>query len=228
MVLLRKSMLAAILLLLLSSGLYADPCLVVYPEAPCSYHYDPCEYYVVTAGHPLYNPEYARGGMVLLEYGTNEIDLSIYQAPNIVGFVAARDGKDGYFFTGTTFPLIIDGWSNQPTTYTNVIVVFDNVLPKGCIPELSVNGTPLIFTLTGKYHLGDLVVSTPTPEGNNYSDTKSIIISYRGCYGIRFWAFADADYDGVRDDGECFTAFSHDATLPTRETTWGAIKEMYR
>jgi hypothetical protein len=223
---LRKVLLAGVLVLLaLSSGLLADPCLVVYPDAPCTYHYSPAEYYTVGPGNPLYDAQYDRGGEVLLETGTNEIDMSIYQAPHLDGFVATEDGNEGYFFGGTNFTLIIDGFSNQPTTYSDVLVIFDKVVPTGCVPELSVEGT----TVTGGvYHAGDLVVSTPTPYGNNYSDTKTVRIDWRGCYGVRIWAFADADHDHKRDGGECFTAFSHDLTIPTHETTWGAIKDLYR
>jgi len=104
-------------------------------------------------------------------------------------------------------------------------VIFDKVVPSGCVPTLSVNGMPVTG---GMYHAGDLVVLTPTQNGNNYSDTKTIWIDWRGCYGVRIWAFADADHDLKRDGGECFTAFSHDLTIPVRETTWGAIKELYR
>lgn len=223
---LRMGMLAGLVVLLASSsGLMADPCLVVYPNTPCVYRYDPSEYYVVGYGHPLYDPLYDRGGWVLLETGTNEVDLSIYQAPHITGFVATYDGDEGYFFGGTTFSLIVDGFSNSPTTYPNILVIFDKAVPSGCVPAVTVNGMPISG---GVYHLGDLVVSTPTPEGNNYSDTRTILVDWRGCYGTRIWAFADADYDGKRDGGECFTAFSHDITIPVRETTWGAIKELYR
>ncbi|MFA4947400.1 MAG: hypothetical protein WC674_02690 [Candidatus Krumholzibacteriia bacterium] len=225
---LRIGILAGLVVLLASSsGLLAnpDPCLVVYPDAPCTYHYDPAEYYTVGPGDPLYDPLYDRGGWVLLETATNKVDLSIYQAPHITGFVATYNGDEGYFFGGTTFSLIIDGFSNQPTTYSDVLVIFDGVVPTGCVPSLSVDGMPVTGDM---YHAGDLVVSTPTPDGNNYSDTKTVLIDWRGCYGVRIWAFADADHDHERDGGECFTAFSHDLTIPVRETTWGAIKDLYR
>jgi hypothetical protein len=223
---LRKEILAAAVILFAASGaLLADPCLVVYPDAPCVYRYDPSEYYTVGPGDPLYDAAYDRGGAVLLETATNDIDLSIYQAPYLTGFVPTTEGDEGYFFAGTTFPLIIDGFSNGPTTYPNILVIFDNAVPSGCVPQITVNGTQVAG---GVYHLGDLVVSTPTGDGSHYSDTETILIDWRGCYGTRIWAFADADYDGKRDGGECFTAFSHDITIPVRETTWGAIKELYR
>jgi hypothetical protein len=82
-----------LLLSLFSVSASADPCLVVYPDISCVYHYDETEYYTVGPGHPLYDPDYDRGGKVLLETGTDEIDLSIYQAPNLSGFEPSLDSN---------------------------------------------------------------------------------------------------------------------------------------
>ena len=216
---------ASALLLAAGATLHADPCLVVYPDGACTYHYDPAEYYTVGPGDPLYNPVYDRGGKVLLEVGTNDIDLSIYQAPNLTGFVATYDGNEGYFISTTDFNLVIDGFSNAPTTYVNIIVVFDKIAPAGCSPEININGE-LLSGLT--YAAGDLVVSTPTPYGNNYSDVMSLPLSWRGCYSVRIYAFSDENGNGVKDGGECFSAYSHDTTIPVQDKTWGAIKSLYR
>jgi len=86
---------AAIAVSALSGLALADPCLVVYPNAPCTYHYDPAEYYTVGPGDPLYDPLWDRGGKVLLEIGSNEIDYSIYQAPDLMGFHRAPTGTTG-------------------------------------------------------------------------------------------------------------------------------------
>lgn len=204
-----------------------DPCLVVYPGSDCVYHYDPAEYYTVTYGDPLYDPMYDRGGEVLLEIGTDQVDMSIYQAPNLVGFVMSTGGNDGYFLTDTAFDLIIDGWSNTPITYHNIYLVFEPN-PVDCTPAITVDGSlvsgsPLMFPI------GDLVVSTPTPDGNNYSDTITRAIEWSGyCYGILIWAFADENDNGIHDGGECFTAFSHDTTIPAESRTWGGIKSLYQ
>jgi hypothetical protein len=45
---------------------------------------------------------------------------------------------------------------------------------------------------------------------------------------MTIWAFADEDYDLMWTDSECFTAFSHDSTVPVNETTWGGIKALYK
>lgn len=218
----------ALFVLVIAAPALADPCLVVYPTANCIYHYDINEYYTVGPGHPLYDPMYDRGGEVLIEWGTDAIDLSIYQAPNLGGFTPSTDGNEGYFFTGYDFDLVVDGFSNEPTTYENILVVFDPD-PAMCSPLVTVDGNPVLYDdgLGWYYPIGDLVVTTPTPYGNNYSDTVTLSIHYDLCSGMTMWAFADVDGDLSHDAGECFTAFSHDATVPAQETTWGGVKVLY-
>jgi hypothetical protein len=221
----RPVLSVAVFVLLFATSLLADPCLVVYPTANCVYHYDINEYYTVGPGDPLYDPMYDRGGEVLIEWGTNMIDLSIYQAPNLVGFTPSTGGNDGYFFTGHDFNLVVDGFNNMPTTYANVLIVFEPE-PSMCSPLVTVDGNPILYDagLGWYYPMGDLVVSTPTAEGNNYSDTVTFSIHFDLCTGMMMWAFADEDYNLYRDGNECFTAFSHDATVPAEESTWGGIK----
>ena len=63
---------------------------------------------------------------------------------------------------------------------------------------------------------------------NNYSDTVIHAIDWGVCSGIRIWGFADEDFNLIHTpSAECFTAFSHDLTIPVDEMTWGAIKEIY-
>lgn len=219
-----KLMLICSIVALTTGALHADQCLVVYPDVPCIYRYDPSEYYTVGPGDLLYDPEYDRGGEVLLETGTDEVDLSIYQAPNLTGFEPSYDGNEGYVFAGTGFTLFVDGFSNTPTTYVNILIVFDDVEPPGCSPEIHIDGelqTELI------YQAGDLEVTTPTPDGNNYSDVMTLQVSWQGCYGVHVWAFADENYNGVKEGGECFSAFSHDIVIPVESMSWGAIKSTF-
>lgn len=206
----------------------ADPCLTVYQTGVVEYHYDPSEYYTVTPGHPLYDPAYDRGGQVLIDANTNEIDQTIYQAPGLAGFVMSTDGKDGYFSIGHDFNLIVDGWSNTPTTYTNILVVIEPE-PPYCTPTITIDGNPALYDpgLGWYYPVGDLVVSTPTADGNNYSDTAEFSVHWDACSRIRLWAFADENFNLVHDGQSCFSAYSHDLTVPVEETSWGAIKKLY-
>jgi len=206
----------------------SDPCLMVYPGSTCVYHYDPAEYYSVGPGDPMYDPMYDRGGEVLIDLNTNEIAYNVYQAPNLVGFVMDPDNQ-GWYTMDTDFELVVDGFNNAPITYTNVLLVFDRVEPSFCQPVMTVDGNPVTLYQSGLgwyYPIGDLVVSTPT-FGNNYSDIVALGFSWSACTSIRIYAFSDENYNLVRDGDECFSAFSHDTTVPVEETTWGSIKEIY-
>ncbi len=219
--------LAIVAIAILAGPVLADPCLVVYPTANCIYHYDITEYYTVAPGDSLYDPMYDRGGEVLIDLNTDTIDLSIYQAPGLVGFTPSTFSNEGYFFTGHDFDLVIDGFNDVPTTYANVLLVFEPD-PAECSPLVTIDGNPAMYDagLGWYYPVGDLVVTTPTP-GGDYSDTITFSIHFDLCTGMMMWAFADEDSDLFRDGGECFSAFSHDATVPVEETTWGGIKALY-
>ncbi len=222
---LALAFLMPVIVIVYSISASADPCLVVYPQVSCVYHYDETEYYTVSPGHSLYDPEYDRGGEVLIEVGTNEIDMSIYQAPNLTGFEASTDGIEGFAFISNQFNVIIDGFSNSPTVFSNVYLVFDDVVPESCLYQIQVNGQPLVGN---KFPLGDLVVSTPTEEGNNYSDVISAEVSWSGCYSVSIWSYADENYNGVHDGPECFSAFSHDAILDAEDASWGKVKSIFK
>ncbi|HKI84385.1 MAG TPA: hypothetical protein VKA63_08615 [Candidatus Krumholzibacteria bacterium] len=206
-----------------STAAFADPCLTVYPTGPTVYHYDMSEYYVVGPGDPLYDPMYDRGGYCLIDSNTMDIDMSIYQAPNLVGFTPSTDGMDGYFFEGYSFQLVIDGFSNTPTSYDNIILVI-NPLPASCPPMVTIDGN---LVTGGTYPLGSLVVSTPTAEGHNYSDTMVLDVTWAECAQMQFWAYDDENYNGMKDGGECFSAFSHDTTVPSARVSIGTIKAQF-
>jgi len=217
----RASLLGAFLVLFLMAGpALADPCLVVYPTGPTVYHYDVNEYIVVGVGDPAYDPAYDIGGECLIDLNDMIPAADIYQAPMLVGFQPSSDGKEGYFFEGYNFTLIVDGFSNTPVSYENIMLVVEP-LPASCPPNVVVDGVPMTSNMMS---LGDLMVSTPTAEGNNYSDVLSLEISWAECAEMEFWAFADENYNGVKDGGECFSAFSHDSTVPSEQQSFGVIK----
>lgn len=219
---------------LMSPGVVkADVCLMVYPTSPCVYHYSSLDKYTVGPGDSLYDPAYDLDGEVLIKIDPidgDDIALDVYQAPLLTGFVL-DEVDQGYFYIGTSHELVVDGYSKTPTTYANILLVFDTFQPYGCVPLITVDGQPLLFDPGLGYYfpIGDLVVSTPTPVGNAYSDTRTFSIDLQLCAGYRVWGFADENFNLIHDlPGECFTAFSHDATVPTEEATWGEVKSLYR
>jgi hypothetical protein len=216
--------LVGLLLIVGAAPALADPCLVVYPTGACTYHYDVNEYYVVGPGDPLYDPAYDRGGVVLIDSNTNEIAYNIYQAPGLTGFTVSSGGQDGYFFEGNSFQLVVDGFNNAPITYTNIYLVAVP-LPESCPPNIMINGSPMTGS---QLLLGDLTVSTPTAEGNNYSDSIVLDVTWDLCAEIQFWAYSDENGNGMHDGGECFSAFSHDTTVSATDGSFGAIKATFR
>jgi hypothetical protein len=135
----------------------------------------------------------------------------------------------GYFLVDTDFNLIVDGFNNNPITYTNILLVFDLFEPSGCVPNVTVDGNPVLYDagLGYYYPIGDLDVTTPTSTGNNYSDITVHTIHWDGCAGMRIYAFSDENFNLNRDGGECFSAYSHDLTVPVVDTSWGLIKSSF-
>jgi hypothetical protein len=219
--------------LMIPGVVLGDVCLMAYPTGPCEYHYSSLDRYTVGPGHPLYDPLFDLGSGVLIKIAPIDGDgiaLDVYQAPGLTGFVL-DEVDQGYFSVDVNYDLVIDGYNLVPTTYTNILLVFDGIQPEGCIPIITVDGQPVLFDagLGYYYPLGDLVVSTPTPVGNAFSDTVIHSIDLQACIGVRVWAFSDSNFNMMHDlPGECFTAFSHDATVPAQETTWGAVKSLYQ
>ncbi|MEJ2721108.1 MAG: hypothetical protein P8181_08185, partial [bacterium] len=169
-----------------------------------------------------------RGGEVLIDINTNQIALDVYQPPNLMGFVMDSENQ-GYFTIGTELSLIVDGYNNEPITYTNILLVFDRIEPAWCEPDIWIDGSPVMYDegLGWYYPIGSLDVSTPVPHGNSYSDTVTHLLDWEVCYGMRIYAFSDENHNLIRDGGECFSAFSHDTTVPVKESTWGAVKARY-
>ena len=215
------------------AAVQADTCLMSYPTAPREYHYSSTDHYTVGLGDSLYDSQYDLGGEVLIKIDPVDGDgiaLDVYQAPGLTGLVH-DEVSQGYFNLGGDYDLVIDGYSKSPTTFSNILLVFDGLLPGDCTPYITVDGQPVMYDPGLGYYfpMGDLVVSTPTPVGNSYSDTITLSIVLENCIGYRIWAFADDNYSLTHDlPGECFTAFSKDTTIPVSESSWGAIKTLHR
>ncbi|MDD4857467.1 MAG: hypothetical protein PHD74_05090 [Candidatus Krumholzibacteria bacterium] len=218
-----------------------DPCLLVYPTYWTTYHYNPTQYYTVKAGDPGYNATYDRGGDVLIadmQQGPDRIAYEIYRAPNLAGFQKAS-GYTGYYFTGTSFDIVIDGWSNFPATREDLTLIFEPI-PSGCTPTIIVDGA----SVTGPPYtvsIGDLVVSTPvvTPSRTYYSNTMTKSVSWSGCIGLYIYAFEDCDHDRhwlacgecEEEDNCCFRCHqlcASGAVVPVENETWGSIKSLFK
>jgi hypothetical protein len=215
-----------------SAVVQADVCLMTYPTSTCEYRYSSLDNYTVGVGHPLYDPLYDLNGEVLVKIDPvdgDAIALDVYQAPGLIQFVL-DEVDQGYFSHIQDHEVVVDGYNNSPTVYSNILLVIDTFDPVDCVPTITVDGNPALYdpALGYYYPIGDLVVSTPV--GNKYSDTVTHSIVVGSCLGARIWAFSDEDFSLTHDlPGECFTAYSHDTTVPVESrTTWGALKSHYR
>jgi hypothetical protein len=219
--------LIALALALVPATTHADPCLMVYPgDGVVVYHYEPTEYYTVGPLDSLYDAMYDRGGEVLIDINTDVIAYDVYQVPGLAGFMM-DSAHQGYFTMSPEMTLIVDGYSGTPTSYTNILLVFDLIEPLGCSPVITIDGNPVLWDAGLGWYLpiGDLVVSTP--QGLGYSDVLTFDFLWTGCTTVRIWAFADDNFDMIHNGGECFSAYSHDLVVPVEETTWGAVKSLY-
>jgi hypothetical protein len=210
----------------------ADVCLMTYPTATCEYRYSSLDKYTVGVGHPLYDPLYDLNGEVLIKIDPIDGDgvaLDVYQAPGLAQFVL-DEVNQGYYSHIADHEIVVDGYSKSPTVYTNILFVFDTFDPVDCVPTITVDGNPALFdaSLGYYYPIGDLAVSTPV--GNKYSDTVMHSVVVAGCSGARVWAFSDENFSLTHDlPGECFTAYSHDSTVPVQSSTsLGMLKSQYR
>lgn len=208
------------LLMVLASVVSADICLIVYPQEPCVYHYKASRYYTVGPGHELYDPEYDRGGEVLIEEETGQIPLEIYRG-NIVGFEATSGSHYGFEITSSPCHLVVEALSDEPAVYENITLAF-LFLPDGCHPDVTINGT----VVPNKRHLlGDLLVNQD--EGDGYSGQIDVEMTFYGCTGANIWAFADEDGDLQQDSEECTSSYLYHIFLPTEEVSWSAVKSFY-
>jgi hypothetical protein len=212
-----------------------DPCLLVYSTDLSIYKYNSSKYYVVTSSHPLYDPEYDRGGEVLIRnfwFLPDRIATAVYQAPLLAGFEQAVNENTGYWFTGRLFDLVVDGFSRNPRVYYDVVLSIEPIL-QNCTPVIFVDGV-LIEGPPYVIELGDLHVTTP--DGDYYSDSFVMEVTYQGCMGLYMTAFEDCDHNkgwdpcpdnGDDDEWPCHRFCSDGATVPVEASTWGAIKAMY-
>lgn len=189
----------------------------------------------------MYDPVYDRGREVLIwdrYWYPDRIAYEIYQAPCLTGFEEAV-GYTGYYFSGLSFDITVDGWSTCPTIRGDIKLIF-RPIPYGCTPTITVDGEPV----TGppyRVFLGDLAVTTPvtTPTQTYYSDTITMSIEWSGCVGMYIFAYEDCDHDhqwlscgGCEEETNCclhcHQICAHGTIVPVEEHTWGAIKSLLK
>ena len=201
-----------------------DICLIAYPQEESVYHYKDSRYFTVGPGHELYDPAYDIDGEVLICAETGEIAYEVYRA-NVVAFEASHDHWYGFEIQTSPYHLVIEALSPEPAVYENILLAFAFV-PVGCHPMVRVNGN---LVDGARYALGDLAVNTQDGDGDWYGQII-VEMSFAGCEGANIWAFSDVNGDlGYDyDEGECTSSYLYHVFVPAEESTFSAIKQLYR
>jgi hypothetical protein len=122
------------------------------------------------------------------------------------------------------FDIVVDGFCDAPRTFDNL---FLRLLPFPAHSTVQVwMGTEILDRLVAP--IPALIVTSPTGDGH-YADTLTKHIYWSGATALRITAFSDKDNDGVFTGGKPqFSIYVEDNTVETEETTWGAVKALYR
>ncbi|MBN2170802.1 MAG: hypothetical protein JW819_05745 [Candidatus Krumholzibacteriota bacterium] len=201
-----------------------DICLIAYPQEESVYHYKDSRYFTVGPGHELYDPAFDIDGEVLINSETGEIAWDVYRA-NVVGFEPSHNDWYGFEIHTSPYHLVIEALSEEPAVYVNILLAFAYV-PAGCHPMVRVNGE---LVDGARFALGDLVVNTQGEDGDWFG--KIVVeMSFAGCEGANIWAFSDVNGDlGYDyDEGECTSSYLYHVFVPATESTFSAVKQLYR
>lgn len=201
-----------------------EPMLLVYPDEPTIFRYDTSRYEVVSASHPGFDAGYAISGQMLWDKLEQRVPHEVYRAPQLQGFEISPYGMNEFFLIKNEFKVIVDGFCESPRTFNNLHMRF---IPFPSHSNVQVRlGADLLETLVTP--IASLTVTTPVADGF-YSDTRQHHLLWSGAIGVRITVYSDKDNDMVYSGGKPpFSIYVEDNTVATEETSWGAIKALYR
>ena len=201
----------------------AEPGLLVYPDVPTEFRYNPAEYEIITLGHPQFNPDYQIGGLSLWDKIEQRIAYEVFRAPQLTGFSSSSNGQNEFVLMTNEFKVIVDGFSTQPRYLGKVYVRFVPDPPHStALIEMAGEEIDLLIQPIKPIDVQDL-----TPEGF-YASTLSVHIRWSGAVGIRITAYGDKNNNRVYDGGmPRWSIYVQDNSVPVENTSWGAIKARY-
>lgn len=200
-----------------------EPILLVYPNKPAEFQYNPARYEVLDASDDNYDPAYDVGGYTLWDKIESRIAYEVYRAPHVTGFAPSSNGMNQFVLMINEFGLIFDGFCESPRQIHEITVRFIPDPPHASAVVM-VNNSPLDFLIT---KIPGLDGMWQTSEGY-YTGTTNARIWWSGAVGIRIYAYGDKNRNLIYDGGlPQWSIYVQDNTVPVRETTWGGIKVLY-
>lgn len=200
-----------------------EPLLLIYPDTPTIFRYDPARYELMGPADPSFDTLYSISNQMLWDKVEERVPEEIYRAPGLAGFEPSPYGTNEFFVMQNEFNIIIDGYSDSPRVYNNLYARFFPTPSNSSVSIrlAGVDETSLTIPLP------PLNVHTPTGDGH-YADTLGRHIYWSGAVGLRIIVFCDKNNNQVYDDGEPqYSILAEDNTVRTEEKTWGAIKALY-
>jgi hypothetical protein len=201
-----------------------EPLLLVYPDLPTVFRYDPGRYEVVYPGHPAFDGKYDVSGGMLWDKIEDRIPHEVYRAPGLQGFEPSPFGMNEFVILRNDFNVFVDGFGHSPRTLHNLYIRFVPY-PSHSPVQIELESEQLDGLVA---RIPDLVVTTPVGDGF-YADAYQQHVAWSGAVGLRITVYSDKDNDKLYSGGEpLFSVWVEDNAVRTEETTWGAVKALYR
>jgi|GEM_PF-1911630 len=202
----------------------ADESLLIYPSASAIFQYDPSRYSVLATSDSRYVPAYGVAGGMLWDNVDSCIALDVYRAPSIIRFEPSPIGENRFVVMQNDFDIIVDGYFATPRTWSNLYLRY---VPGSSTsrPLVDLDGGALTSVMKP---IPGFATTTPTGDGH-FADTRIHHIHWSGALSIRILVFSDRNFNRAFDDAPPRVSIvAQDAAVPTRKTSWGALKSLYR
>jgi len=217
--------LAVVGVLLTSTQTYAqiEPDLLVYPDAPAEFRFNPDEYETISPGSPDFDPLFQVGGVSLWDKTAQRIAYEVFMAPALTGLTPSANGQNEFVLMTNEFKVIIDGFNDFPRYLGQIYIRFAPNPPQ----------STALIDLAGQaidgliQPIAPINVEDATPEGY-YSNSRLVHVRWSGAVGIRITAYGDKNNNRVFDGGvPRWSIYVEDNSVPVENTTWGAIKARF-
>ncbi|MGD8412613.1 MAG: hypothetical protein PVF33_00185 [Candidatus Latescibacterota bacterium] len=203
--------------------LHAEPDLLVYPDAPAEFRYDPSQFEAITSGHPDFDAAYQVGGVSLWDRTENRIAYEVFRAPVLTSITPSPTGRNEFVVMTNEFKVIVDGFCEYPRRLGEVCLRFFPDPPHASA-QIEVAGVDIDRLI---HRVGSVEAREEGPDGF-FTGTKRIHVRWSGAVGIHITAYGDKNNNLIYDGGENrWSIYVVDNSVPVENTTWGAIKAQF-